>query len=65
MRGVSLQAVWMVTAPCWPAAGPAIVLVTTSDPGLRNSAVALTVAVSVAVLARMSFCAEEGPLLPS
>ena len=57
----SLQSTWMTTADCHPAAGPAIVLVTTSEPGARNCAVAWTVVVNVADLARMSFWASVTP----
>ena len=32
-RAVPLQATWMVTAPWWPASGPAMVLLTSSEPG--------------------------------
>ena len=45
-RAVPLQATWMVTAPCWPAAAPAMVLRTTSDPG---ASVYVSVSAAVAV----------------
>ncbi len=61
VRAAPLQLVTMVTGPCLPAAVPAMVFVTTSDPGASKSAVASTMVVSVPDWDRMSFCASEAP----
>ena len=62
----SSQSTLMTTRPCDPAAGPAIVFFTTSEPGARNSAVPRTVVVKVPVLARIRCWASlTPPVLPS
>ena len=47
------QTEWVLTCPWVPAAGPAMVFSTTSDPTALNSALAVTVVVSAASSARM------------
>ena len=62
----SSQATFTTTGPCNPAAGPAIVFFTTSEPGRRNSAVAWTMVLNVAVCGQDQLLGADDPgLFPS